>query len=107
MVRLTITLRTKAVRAAEETVEALTFLEIGTRIEPGCLGCSVWVEHGTTVQYVETWASEAHMRQRVLTEGFTTLLGVVDSADDADVRFEFVTATRGLEYVAEVRHHAR
>jgi hypothetical protein len=55
------------------------------------------------VHYVEEWATEEDMRARVRSDRFTSLLSVVETAREATVHFDFVTQTRGLEYVAEVR----
>ncbi len=77
-----------------------------TRIEPGCLACRVWIEESdkSTVRYVEEWATEEAMRLRVRSERFTRLLEVLESAPaPPSVQFDFVTETRGLDYVAEVR----
>jgi hypothetical protein len=46
------------------------------------------------------------MRRRVRSERFTSLLGVVESAMEPQVQFDFVSTSRGLEYVAEVRSDA-
>jgi hypothetical protein len=46
------------------------------------------------------------MRQRVRSDRFTSLLGVVESAQDPQVQFDFVTQTRGLDYVEEARTDA-
>jgi hypothetical protein len=43
------------------------------------------------------------MRRRVRSDGFTSVLAVVEAAQEPLVQFDFVTATRGLDYVAEVR----
>ena len=104
MVRLTVTLR-PAARCVQELVEAFRFLMVGTRLEPGCLGCSVWPEPDSTVHYVEEWSTEADLRRRVASDGFTSVLSLVEAAREPPrVRFDFVSSTRGLEYVAEVRH---
>ena len=52
-------------------------------------------------RYVEEWATEADMRLRVRSDRFTSVLAIVESAREADVHFDFVTTTRGLEYVEE------
>jgi quinol monooxygenase YgiN len=104
MVRLTVTLR-PAARCVQEVVAAFRFLMVGTRLEPGCLGCSVWAEPDSTVHYVEEWTTEADLRRRVASDGFTSVLSLVEAAQEPPrVRFDFVSSTRGLEYVAEVRH---
>ena len=85
----------------------MRFLASPTRLEPGCLGCRVWTEDSdeSTVRYVEEWATEEAMRQRVRSERFTRLLEVLESAREApSVQFDFVMETRGLDYVEEVRN---
>lgn len=75
-----------------------------TRLEPGCQGCSAWAEPDSTVHYLEEWANETDLQQRVRSAAFTSLLGVMESAQEPPrVQFDFVTKTRGLDYVAEVR----
>jgi quinol monooxygenase YgiN len=77
---------------------------VGTRLEEGCLGCMAWADQEWTVQYVEEWASEDDMRQRVRSDAFTALLAVMEAAQEPpQVQFDFITITRGLDYVAEVR----
>jgi quinol monooxygenase YgiN len=104
MVRLTVALSASA-RGAQDLLEALRFISTGARHEAGCLGCSVWAEPEWIVHYVEEWATEADMRRRVQSDRFTSLLAVMESAQaPPQVQFDFVTTTRGLDYVAEVRH---
>ncbi len=104
MVRLTVTLR-PAARCVQQLVEAFRFLIVGTRLEPGCLGCSVWHEPDSSVHYVEEWSTEGDARRRVASDSFTSVLSLIESArEPPHVRFDFVSSTRGLDYVAEVRH---
>jgi quinol monooxygenase YgiN len=104
MVRLTVALSASSQRSVQDLLEALRFLMSGTRLEPGCRGCSVWVDPDWTVHYVEEWETEADMRQRVRSSRFTSLLGVIESAHEPpSVQFDFVTSTRGLDYVSQVR----
>ena len=106
MVRLAVALVPPA-RGTTQVVHALRLLASPTRIEPGCLGCRVWTEDSEepTVRYVEEWATEDAMRRRVRSQRFTRLLEVLESAPlPPRVEFDFVTETRGLDYVAEVRN---
>jgi quinol monooxygenase YgiN len=106
MVRLTVTLVAPSTGAGL-LLDAFRFLMGPTRVEPGCLGCLVWeeIEADTTLRYAEEWATEADMRRRVLSDRFTSLLGVMEAASEPpQIQFAFVTMTRGLDYVAEVRH---
>lgn len=103
MVRLTIALAATSARSAQDLLDALRYLLVGTRLEPGCLGCSAWIDPDWTVRYVEGWATEADMRLRVRSDSFTSLLAIVESAKGPEVQFDFVSTTRGLDYVTEVR----
>ena len=103
MVRLTVTLRPSA-RSVQELVEAFRFLMVRTRLEPGCLGCSVWTEPNSSVHYVEEWSTEEDIRRRVVSDRFTSVLSLIESVrEPPHVQFDFVYTTRGLDYVAEVR----
>ena len=103
MVRLTVTLSASA-DDAEALVEAFRFLMGSVRLDRGCLGCSVWTEPDSTVHYVEEWSTEEDIRHRVGSERFTSVLALVEAAREAPrVQFDFVSDTRGLDYVAEVR----
>ena len=107
MVRLTVTLR-PAARCVQELIEAFRFLMVSTRIEPGCLSCSVWSEPDASVHYVEEWQTETDIRRRVESDRFTSVLALLESVREAPrVQFDFVSTTRGLDYVEEIRHGAR
>jgi quinol monooxygenase YgiN len=103
VVRLTVALSAPSTRAAQELLEALRFLAVGARLEPGCLACSSWIDPDATVRYIEEWATEDDLRRRVRSDSFTSVLAVVESAQGPNVRFDFVSQTRGIDYVAEVR----
>jgi quinol monooxygenase YgiN len=101
--RLAVTLPSSP-RTAGQLVEALKFLMATTRLEPGCLGCTVWTDADSTVHYMEEWGTEAEMKRRVRSDKFTSLLSVIESAQEPPkVQFEFITTLRGLDYVREVR----
>jgi hypothetical protein len=106
MVRLSLTLNGSE-RTSRDLGDALRSLAMATRLDRACLGCHVWLEDdGETslVHYDEAWASEPDMRRRVRSDRFRSLLALIESSREApDVRFDFVTTTRGLDYVAEVR----
>ena len=109
MVRLAVALAAPA-SGIDQLVHALRLLASPTSFEPGCLGCRVWTEENeeATVRYIEEWATEDAMRLRVRSRRFTQLLEVLESAPTAPrVEFDFVTETRGLDYVAEVRERDR
>ena len=104
MVRLNVALTAASPRARQNLVDALRFLMMTTRYDPGCIECSVLEDADGTVRYSEVWSTELDMRRRVGAEPFTSLLAVVESAESAQVQFDFVSETRGLDYIAEVRN---
>ena len=107
-VRLSVALRAASARNANELLETLRFLMTTTRLEPGCLECTAWTERDLTVHYGEGWATELDARRRVRSAGFTSLLAVMECASEPPVvQFDFVTMTRGLDFVEEVRGGAR
>jgi quinol monooxygenase YgiN len=108
MVRLTVALSAGSGQCVEDLLEALRFLITGTRLEPGCRGCSAWAEPDWTVHYLEEWETEADMRRRVRSPRFTSLLAVMESTTEPpQVQFDFVSTTRGIEYVSEIRGAVR
>jgi len=103
MVRLTVGLRTSG-RDASHLLESFRYLMVRTRLEPGCIGCSTWTDPDLYIHYIEEWASEADVRQRVRSDRFVWLLTLLETASEPPtVHFDFVTTTRGLDYVAELR----
>ena len=103
MVRLTLTLDASSARCAQDLLDALRFLMPATQLEPGCVRCTAWSDPSLVVTYTEEWVSEAHVRRRICSESFTLLLSILETASNPRVRFDFITATRGLDYVFELR----
>ena len=103
MVRLTVMLTASANRV-QDLVAAFRFLMVSTRLDQGCIACSVWSEPDSSVHYVEEWSSEEDIRRRVGSDSFTSVLALLESVrEPPHVQFDFVSSTRGLDYVAEVR----
>jgi len=89
---------------APRVMDALWSLMVPTRLEPGCLLCTAWSEPDSTVHYLEEWATEQDMQRRVRSDTFTSVLGIVEAAEKTpEVRFDFLSSTRGLDYIAEIR----
>lgn len=103
MVRLTVTMDATSARCAQDLLDALRFLIPGTQLEAGCIRCTAWSDPTLVVTYIEEWASEAHVRRRVCSDGFTLLLSILETAKNPRVRFDFVVNSRGLDYIFELR----
>ena len=93
-------------RDARRIVTALRVLTVATRLEPGCVECRLWSESGDDcdVHYEERWGSEDAMRLRVLSDGFTKLLEVLEASPTCPiVEFDFVAKRMGMEYIETIR----
>ena len=107
MVRLTVKL-VASTRSAPRLVQALQSLMVAVRLRPGYLACSAWTDNDHTVHYQEDWATEQDMRDRVRSDAFTLLLAVVEASEGLpQVQFDFVTKTRGLDYIIEARESSK
>jgi quinol monooxygenase YgiN len=93
-------------RDVRRIATALRVLVVPTRLEPGCLSCTVWTEldEDFRVHYEERWCSEEAMRRRVLSDPFTKLLEVLEASPQLPtVEFDFVSKRMGLDYIETVR----
>jgi hypothetical protein len=103
MVRMSVSLVASA-RSAPDLLHALRTLTMPLRVRSGHLGSNTWMASDHTVHYEEDWATESDMRDRVVSDGFTRLLAVIEASEGLpQVQFNFVTKTRGLDYIAEIR----
>jgi quinol monooxygenase YgiN len=106
MIRLTVVL-TASPPVANRLRDALSSLLLATRLEHGCLGCNVWSELDSSVHYFEEWATEPDIQRRVRSDRFTSLLAVLEASEEPPhIRVDFLTSTRGLDYIAEIRQTA-
>ena len=58
MVRLSVGLNASSSRCAQELLDAFRFVSVGTRLEPGCVGVSVWADPDWALHYFEEWETE-------------------------------------------------
>jgi quinol monooxygenase YgiN len=112
MVRLSVSLLAPPQRA-QAIVRAFRTLIWRTRLETGCLACEVWAHQDSDdadtahVHYEERWSSEQTLAVHVRSEGFTSVLQLLEeSTVPPSVEFAFVSRVLGLEYVEDVRRGA-
>lgn len=89
---------------------ALHSLMVLARAERGCLECGVSTRLGTlsTIRYTEDWATEADLREHVLSHRFTRLAELLETATAAPhIEFRLPGGLRGLEYATEARQSER
>ena len=107
MVRLTLTFAASG-GESWRLLEALRPVVVSTHPGHGCVGwtMSVSAESGLSpcLRYVEDWATERELRERVRSESFPRLLAVMEAAHTPPrIVFELATGSRGLEFVEEAR----
>ena len=104
MVRLDVVLSARTARDVEHLLDAMRFVVAETRLQEGCSDSSAWADPNLTVHYGASWVSEEALRPHVQSPLFTSLLAIVESMGmPPRLQFDFVSHSRGLDYVAEVR----
>ena len=81
---------------------------VSTRMEPGCVGCSLSTDMGSRVviDYVEEWSAEEDLKRQLRSRRFSVLAELMEqSSGHPTVTFALPEATRGLDYAEEVRNH--
>jgi quinol monooxygenase YgiN len=87
-------------------IQALNSLMLPIQLDRGCGGCYLCADVGepNSLLYVEEWATQRDLEREMRSDRFTRLLSVMESSPKPPVlEFQFVSQTRGLEYIAEVR----
>ena len=108
-VRLTIEWSVPLGQARSITM-ALHTIAAETRTIRGCVGCSVAADmtDSNIVRYTEIWRTEEDLRLRMQSDTFSQLIMLIEDAAQAPrIEFTLPNATRGFDFVAEVRAPAR
>lgn len=108
MVRLSMLLAARRGEATNLTGALRSVMAQAMRVR-GCLGCDLSADltNPDGVHYVERWATELELRERIRSPQFMRLIAVVEtSATPPRFDIEFVTSSRGIEYLGEVLNGA-
>jgi len=87
-------------------VKSLHSLLGPTRVAAGCLGCDLYqdVAEPNILLYTEHWRAQEDLDRRIRSDPFKTLIAVMEAAaEPPDIRLNWVSQVKGLEYLAEVR----
>jgi quinol monooxygenase YgiN len=91
---------------APKMAAALRSLLLQTHLDRSCRSSALYAMVGQpdTFCYIEEWEDPEDIRRQILSQRFTRLLSIMETALDRPVlEFRFVSMTRGLEYAEEVR----
>lgn len=93
-------------KGERKMMEALDAMMALARMNSGCADCrlSVDTEDARTFHYVEDWASREDLEREILSDRFTRLMAIVETASEKPVlEFLFISETRGIDFIGEVR----
>jgi quinol monooxygenase YgiN len=88
------------------TIGALRALWDTTCARPGCVGGGVFQEVGDpgVALYLEVWEEAAQLEVHIRSREYHRLLAIMETAAERPaLRFNFVTETRGLAWVEQLR----
>ena len=88
------------------TIGALRAFWDSTCARPGCTGGGVFQEAGgpATALYIEMWEEDAQLEAHVRSREYHRLLAIMETAAERPaLRFNFVSETRGLAWVEQLR----
>ena len=89
-----------------EVLEILRSIQGPLLAQPGCVACRIYEEQGPgrEIVLVERWESEAALAAHLRSEAYRRILGAIElSGGPPELRFDYVSATEGLELVERSR----
>jgi quinol monooxygenase YgiN len=89
-----------------EILEVLRAVQGPVRDQPGCIACDIYDEQGPdqAIVLVARWESQAVLEAHLRSEACRRVLGAVELSGSApEVRFDYVSATDGIELIERSR----
>ena len=105
MVQVTLTLVVYPRRRAE-IIQALRSLMLPLQAAPGFIFCRLCQEadDANTICYTEEWDTAEDLDRQIRSTHYTRLLSIMESAaEPPELRLNWVTDVKGLEYLEAVR----
>jgi quinol monooxygenase YgiN len=105
MVQVTLTMVVYPRRRAE-IIQALRSLMLPLRAAPGFLSCRLCQEadDANIICYAEEWNTPEDLDRQILSSHYTRLLSIMEeAAEPPELRLNWVTDVKGLEYLEAVR----
>jgi quinol monooxygenase YgiN len=93
-------------RRTAEMIQTLQSLMLPLPAEPGFISCRLCQEadHDNTICYEEQWQTSQALDHQIRSNRYTRLLTLMDEATEPpDLRLNWVTEVKGLEYLEAVR----
>jgi quinol monooxygenase YgiN len=93
-------------RRTVDMMQALRSLMLPLPSAPGFISCRLCQEadHANTICYAEEWHSSEDLDRQIRSSHYTKLLAIMEEAAEApELRVNWVTDVKGLEYLEAVR----
>jgi quinol monooxygenase YgiN len=90
----------------DEVLEILRSVRGPVMAQQGCVDCSIYEERGPegAIVLVERFESEETLEAHVRSDAYRRVLGAIElSGAPPDVRFDFVSASEGMEFIERSR----
>jgi quinol monooxygenase YgiN len=104
MVQVTLTMVAHP-RHRAEIIQALRSLMLPLQAAPGFISCRLCQEADdpNTICYAEEWRTPEDLDRQIRSSHYTRLLGIMAAAEPPELRLNWVTDVKGLEYLETVR----
>jgi quinol monooxygenase YgiN len=89
-----------------EVIQILQSIQGPVSAQPGCIDCHVYEEEDPepAAVLVERWESEATLEEHIRSEAYRRILCAIErSGSPPQVCFDFVSATKGIELIEQLR----
>ena len=87
-------------------IGTLRSLMLPLRAETGFVSCRLYidVDSSESLSYVEEWATSEDLDQQIRSSHYTMLLALMEeAAEPPELRLNWITDVKGLEYLGRVR----
>ena len=105
MVQVILTMVVRPRRRAE-MIQALRSLMLPLQVAPGLISCHLRQEADdvNTICYAEEWHTPEDLDRQIRSSHYTRLLAIMEeAAEPPELRLNWVTDVKGLEYLEAVR----
>ena len=89
-----------------QVVEVLRSIQGRVLAEPGCAACQVYEDEGPeqAVLLIERWDTESALQDHIRSDAYRRILSAIElSGSPPEVRFDYVSATEGMELIERLR----
>ena len=94
----------------DEVLQILRSIVESTRVQAGCVFCSVYqdIETENQIFFVQKWKSDEDLQRHLGSEEYQKVLMVLEMAlKHPEIRFDIISSCTGIETIEKARSQAR